>query len=389
MQTLLHFARRDDTSGLFWQLAEKHDRAQYRMLFATLEKMDPALRTAVRQRGVPTYDFAASDHNHGDYLRTVMRMARYLRRNRVEILHTHFYFSSLVGLMAGAMAGTPYRVMTRHYSDTHARMGLPLEHEPVLNRHVKLDQFCTKLAHRVIAVSNHTAEFMRDFESAPAGKIRVVDNGLDLDHFKISGSERVLELRREFGGEDRDLIILVSRLHPEKGIDVLYRALPEVKRRSKRPFVLLHAGDGLPEHTEHYRRLLKELDCEDVVQWLGFRCDVPDLMAASDFMVLPSLMEAFGLVVIEALYLGLPVVASHVGGIPEIVDEGRDSLLVPRGDSGAMADAMVDLLDHPQKRQAMRGQGRDKVIQRYSFGKMLHGYENVYAELQMERGGNR
>lgn len=388
MQNLLHFARRDDTSGLFWQLAERYDRTQYRMLFATLEKMDPPLRDALRQRHIPTYDFAARDHGHADYLRTVPRLARYLRRNRVDIIHTHFYFSSLVGLMAGTLARTPYRVITRHYSDTHARMGLEPDQEPVRNRHVQLDQLCTKLAHRVIAVSNHTAEFMRDFEGAPANKVRVVDNGLDLDHFQISSPARVQELRREFGGEERDLIILVSRLHPEKGIDVLYRALPEVKRKAQRPFLLLHAGEGLTEHKEHYRRLLQELGCEDVIQWLGFRRDVPDLMAASDFMVLPSLMEAFGLVVIEALYLGLPVVASRVGGIPEIVDEGKDSLLVNRGDSGDMAQGILQLLNNTKQREAMRGQGREKVIARYSFDHMMRGYEAVYAELRHERGRN-
>jgi len=102
-------------------------------------------------------------------------------------------------------------------------------------------------------------------------------------------------------------------------------------------------------------------------------------MAAADLVILPSVAEAFGLALTEALYLGAPVVATRVGGIPEIVDDGVDGILVPPADSKALADAIVDLLNDQERRQRMAGAGREKVRTRFSFEDMVRSYEAIYA----------
>jgi glycosyltransferase involved in cell wall biosynthesis len=172
---------------------------------------------------------------------------------------------------------------------------------------------------------------------------------------------------------------MVGRLHPEKGYEYLFQAMAKLKGRLDRPVRLLIAGKGPLE--EDFRKEVLSLGCDDVVQFLGFRKDVPDLMSAVDLLVLPSVAEAFGLVLTEALYLGTPVVASKAGGIPEIVSDGIDGVLVPPADAEALAGALAELLLDPDRRRRMAGAGRQKVQERFSFEGMVRAYEEIYNRL--------
>src|SRR5262249_49724600 len=145
-------------------------------------------------------------------------------------------YPSVIGLLAGQLAGAPLRVMTRHYSDYHTRI-----HK---KWHVRLDQLCTRLCHGVIAVSQHTADHMVSEEGAPREKLQVVLNGIDFDRVKLSSPDARERIRREFAAEDEILLLIVARLHPEKGHHYLFEALPEIARRAHRPVRLLVAGAG-------------------------------------------------------------------------------------------------------------------------------------------------
>ena len=105
------------------------------------------------------------------------------------------------------------------------------------------------------------------------------------------------------------------------------------------------------------------------------------MIAASDLLILPSVAEAFGLVLAEALFLGTPVVATKVGGIPEIVSDGLDGILVPPADSDALADAIMELLNNDERRQRMAGAGRQKILTKFGFEEMVRSYEILYAHL--------
>ena len=129
------------------------------------------------------------------------------------------------------------------------------------------------------------------------------------------------------------------------------------------------------------------LGCDDVVRFLGFRADVSDVIAAADLMVLPSVAEAFGLAITEALYLGTPVVATRVGGIPEIIRDDTDGLLVPPADSEALAAVVAGLLNDPVALARLAGAGRDAVQERFRFEDMVCAYEGVYDELLVASQG--
>jgi glycosyltransferase involved in cell wall biosynthesis len=369
-KTILHFAEDKDTSGFLEQLTHWHDREKYHMIFATLRPMEPRLREKVEAQGIECW--SCNCHSRKEYLRGLLRLQRFLQRRKIDILHTHLFDPSIVGLLAGTLARTPLRVLTRHYSNYHTRLGKKW--------HVKLDQLCTKLSHRVICVSQHTADDMMREEGAPESKLRVIHNGIDFNRAKLSSEEAPQRIRDEFAQNGEFLMLQVSRFHPEKGQEFLFRALPEIKKRSSRPVKLLLAGTGTYE--DEYRRLVKELGIENEVVFLGFRRDAPDLMKAADLVVHPATAEAFGLVITEALYLGTPVVASRVGGIPEIVDDGQDGLLVESENPQTLAEAIVRLMEDNDLRTRLAGAGREKVQQKFSFENMMRAYEDVYEAAQ-------
>jgi glycosyltransferase involved in cell wall biosynthesis len=278
---------------------------------------------------------------------------------------------SVVGLITAALARTPVRVITRHYSDYHTRVNKTW--------HTRLDQLCTTLSHRAIAVSEHTAQVMRDEEGAPPEKLSVVLNGVDFERLQLSSPDAPERLRREFAPNGEHLLLQVARFHPEKGHEFLFKALPLLRERLDKPVKLLLAGAGTFE--AEYRRQVGELGVEQNVVFLGFRRDAPDLMSAADVVVLASVAEAFGLVLTEALYLSTPVVATCVGGIPEIIRDGEGGLLVPPASPEALADAIEKVLSNESLRESMAGAGRERVVSEFSFTHMVQQYEQIYEAL--------
>jgi glycosyltransferase involved in cell wall biosynthesis len=242
---------------------------------------------------------------------------------------------------------------------------------------------CTGLSHRVIAVSKETAAHLLELEKAPPDKVVVIHNGIDFERVRLSKPEIQKELRRALALEREFVFLIAGRLHPEKGYEVLFDAVELLKATAGRPFVVLVAGEG--PLLEHYKDEVQRRGIADHFRFLGFRRDLPDLMMASDVFTLPSLAESFGLVLAEALFLGRPVLGSRVGGIPEIVDDGVDGVLVPPGDARALADAMSRFLSREVRLPGQGAAAQQKVRDRFDFRSMLRSYEMTYEFLLHRR----
>ncbi len=368
MLRLLHFSLESDTSGYFPQLARWRDRSRIEMLFGTLRKTDERLAKTMDECGVPTLSCDA--RGPLSYPLAVLRLARIARLERIDVLHAHLYHPSVVGLLGALVARTPLRIQTRHYSDYHTRVGR--------KAHLQVDRFCARLSHAVIAVSQHTADHLIQVEGVPARKVHAIPNGIDFDRVRPSSADVVAQKRAALAGPGEVLLLTVGRLHPEKGYDQLFPALQRALPRATARPRLLVAGTGPYEHT--YRTQVTALGLDDHVRFLGFRSDVPDLLSAADVFVLPSVAEAFGLAVAEAVYVGTPVLATRCGGIPEIVDDARDGILVPPGDVVALAEGLVLLINHADRRRALAGAGREKIRERFSFERMIRAYEALYLQ---------
>lgn len=373
---VLHFAEDGDSSGFFPQLARFHDRSRFGMTFGTLRAVTPELRRLMEGQGVQVLSLDSG--SRFSYPMQIPRMVAALRRLRIDILHTHLFDASIVGLMAGALARVPVRVMTRHYSNYHTRIGK--------RWHVGVDRLCTRLAHSVIAVSDHTRRVMLEEEGALAAKVVVIRNGIDLSRVEPPSSREVAELREELGLGDFAVVVVVARLHPEKGHEYMFRALPRLLAATDGRLRLLVAGTG--PFLETYKREVSRLGVERAVRFLGFRRDIAHILAISDVVVLPSVAEAFGLVLAEAMAMKKAVVATEIGGIPEVVEDGSTGILVPPASPEALADAILSLLHDPARRARFGEAGRKRVEESFRFETMMEKYESLYDAL-FERTGSR
>jgi len=364
---LLHFVESGDTSGYFRQLAAFADRSRFDVTIATLKPTDPRFLNQLRETGAD--HFSLGCRGRWSYPLGLLRLVQ--RLARVDVLHAHLFDPGLVGLLAGALAQTRVRVLTRHYSDYHTRI-----HK---RSHVAVDRLTTRLSHAVIAVSEDTARHLIEVEQAPTTKVRTIVNGVDFARLALSPPEVRARLRSELGGDDALVLLLPARLHPEKGHTFLFRALELLRDAESRRFVALIAGAG--PSAAAYAAEVQTRGIVPQVRFLGHRHDVADLMAISDAVVLPSVAEAFGLVLVEALYLGTPVIATRVGGIPEIVADGIDGMLVPPADPSALAEALRAFAANPGLRERLRGAGSARMKDRFGFPAMMQAYEGLYEEL--------
>lgn len=364
---LAHLVGGEDRSGLFTEMARRHDRDRFHVELVTLQAVETTFREALHEIAVPVRSVGAA--GRATWPLAVYRLVRLLRRRDIQILHTHLFEPSLVGLVAGVTARVPLRVMTRHHSDYHLRRDARLP--------VEMDRLCTRMSHGVVAVSEHTRDVMVSSEGAPPEKVRVIANGLSPERVRPPPPDVLEPLRREMHPDGRLALLVPARLHPEKGHEHLFLALRILRDEGWKVRAFL-AGSGA--FREAYERRIRALDLVEEVWFLGHREDVVGLMAAADAVVVPSEAEAFGLVALEARAVGAPLIATTAGGLPEVVRDGVDGILVPPGDPVALASAIRKVLSEDELRARM-GRPDPTVADRFSFERMIREYEAFYRDL--------
>jgi glycosyltransferase involved in cell wall biosynthesis len=228
----------------------------------------------------------------------------------------------------------------------------------------------------IVAVSDHVAASARKHLGISPSRLEVVPNAVDTSAFRPLDRAGRGAVRRKLGmGDDDAIVTMVGRMAQEKGHGVLLNATGRLAKRMPSLRVLL-VGDGEARST--FEAMTKTLGLETRVTFLGVRTDVPDLMASSDIVAVPSVHEGFGLVVAEALACAVPVVASRTGPIPEIVQEGESGLLFPPGNDQDLARCLEELLSDPARRATMGERGRADAIARFSLAPMVERMEGLY-----------
>jgi glycosyltransferase involved in cell wall biosynthesis len=296
-------------------------------------------------------------------LRAWLPLVRLLRRERIDVLHAHKFGSNLWGSLVGRLACVPVVVAHEHSWANEAG---------TLRR--LLDRFViAPLADAIVAVSRADRELMVRVERIPPERVRVIPNGIPVP--QPTGAD----VRAELGlGPDALVAVSVARLVPVKALDVLVEAAALLAPDLPRLRVVL-VGDG-PEEAR-LRALVAERGLEQVVLLTGPRGDVPDVLAAADVAVICSDTEGMPLAVIEYLAAGLPVVATNVGGLPELVEDGVDGLLVPARDSRALAEALGRVLRDEELRRRLGARARDRQRDEFDLAASVRRYEELYAEL--------
>jgi len=216
-----------------------------------------------------------------------------------------------------------------------------------------------------------------------SAKVKVVPLGTDLERFEPSQFAQS-EARSFFGlPHSRKIVGVLGRLDPGKGQEVLLRALPEVLKHHPETLLLI-AGDetaGEPGYKEYLQKLCRSLDADKSVKFLPFTDDVPRLMAALDIFVLPSFSETFGIVVIEAMAMKKPIIATNIGGPPEVITHQQTGLLVEPRDSAVLAEAINRLLDNEPLKNSLGYAAREDALRRFSMENCVDTLLGLFAAL--------
>jgi glycosyltransferase involved in cell wall biosynthesis len=346
-----------------------------RVLLRTVRRLDPthfeSLIVSLRGRG-PLSEEAERSGAETIHLGmgrrpgpvTLWRLAKLLRDRKVDIVHAYLYDASVAARVAGRWARVPV-VLT----STRA----PLEYLP---RYAWwLDRVTARWCQRIIAVSEHTADVSVRVEGLPRHKLVVIPNGVDLQRF----APRDLPAAKGRWGlaEDAFVVASVGRLSQEKGHAYLLQALAAA-RTAIPSIVCLIAGDGPLRHS--LQSQVRTLGLENVCRFLGDVPDIEAIFAAADVTVLSSLFEGMPNAVLEAMAMGCPVIASAVGGAVELVRPGETGSLVPPGDPGALAVALVELAGSGERRGRMRARSREIATAHHGVDRMIRSIEALYLE---------
>lgn len=316
----------------------------------------------IRRANVGIYDIAKRDgHDLGAYL----RLYRIFRQLRPAIVHTR-NLSALESQVVAALAGVRARVHGEHGRDSNDLYGKNRKYN-LLRRLIR------PLIGHYIAVSQDLQNWLKDTIGVAPDRVSHICNGVDNARFHAAPRNDLTP----FIQPDSIVIGSVGRMVPVKDYPTLARAflrLLELAPELRDKLRLLIAGDG--EHRTVCLELLKQ---HEQLAWLpGERADIPALMHAMDIFVLPSLGEGISNTILEAMASGLPVVATDVGGNPELVHTGETGILVPPSDVEAMAQALLNYVHHPERRRQHGQSARAMVDREYSLDAMVRGYLSVY-----------
>ncbi|HEX8948309.1 MAG TPA: glycosyltransferase family 4 protein [Dissulfurispiraceae bacterium] len=325
----------------------------------------------------------------GGDLAAFLKIFRLVRDARPEIIHTH---TAKAGTL-GRLAAFSYNVLQRLQFKRSRVIILHTFHGHVLKGYfgglktrifILIEKILACFTDRIITLSEGLKEELAGMGIASREKIEVVPLGLELERF-VKSDTRKGAFKKSLGLPEDCLVVgLVGRLVPIKGHKFFLEAARSVidarcGRSGAQPVRFVVVGDGeLRAELEEYAH---KLGISGQVIFTGFRSDLPEIYADTDIVVLSSLNEGTPVSLIEAMASGKPVVATRVGGVPDLVADGTAGILVPAGDSGALADAVAKLIEHPELRVRMGEEGRNAVFPKYDIGNLVSRLDLLYGTL--------
>jgi glycosyltransferase involved in cell wall biosynthesis len=361
---LLHGLRIGGAEVLAAGLARKL-RESYRVVFGCLDEIG-SLGEELRREG---FRVELLGRRSGVDWRCALRLADYLQHERVQLVHAHQYTPFFYGLAARVIWRRPPIVFTehgRHYPD------YPRPKRRFVNR------LLLERRDRVLGVGEAVRQALIRNEGFPAQRVRVIYNGVDCEAIADGAGDRAT-IRREWSvGADALVIVHVARLDYLKDHATAVRALEHVvQQRPDACLVLIGEGPLLASLQD----LLRQRGLTAAVRFLGLRTDVARLWTAADICLLSSISEGIPLTLIEAMAAGLPVVATRVGGVAEVVEDGRTGLLAPAGDDALLARHLLRIGADPELGRDMGRQGRQRAERLFSERQMHERYHKLYAEV--------
>ena len=364
MKNVLHLGESSETGGaenVLISIVENLDKSRYRSSVCLLH--DGWLKTQLDKRQIET---VVIPQPHFIDLPWIFRVHHLLKARCIHVMHSHEFATNVHASLVSRVTGIPV-IATAHGKNYYG------------------DRLRRRMAYRfvarqscMVAVSDDLKRFLTQRIAIPPASIRVVHNGIDMRRYAVNGSNHAI--RKELGiGASQPVIGTVGNLFEVKGQIYLLRACKALVGAIP-DLVLLVAGEG--DQSGPLEQEVRDLGITGNVKFLGFREDVPSLLQAIDVFALPSLSEGLPLSLLEALALQKPVVATNVGGIPEIVEDGVTGFLVPPRNPEALAEKILLFLRHPDIAADFGRSGRRRVQEAFSLEQMIQEYQSLYENSQ-------
>jgi L-malate glycosyltransferase len=356
------------TERQFIHVANGLDRSQFDVQIACFRSEGPLLATLRPEMPLRQYPVDRGFYHLRSIL-SQLHFANDVRQAKIDIVHTYGWYPNIFGIPAGWLAGRP--ILIASVRDTGAYL------TPSKVRALRVT--CT-LADCVLANSAAGKSWLVE-QGVKPHKIEVIRNGVKLP--AQNGKRGTGGFRRQFGIPDEaPVCACIGRVVAGKGIDVYLRAariLADQNRNVRFLIIGTHSFDT--NHKLEMDALARELQLDGRFIFTGERHNVEEILHDIDIVVHPSLTEGLSNVVLEAMAAGLPVVATRVGGNPELVQDGRTGVLVPPQNPIALAHAIAFLLDHPQTARQFGEAGRERIVREFSISEMLRRTEDLYLRL--------
>ena len=295
---------------------------------------------------------------------------QYIANTKPDIIHTQLETSDTLGCMIARILKIP-SVSTLHTLSVPSQKRTSRFRN--FMRRFSLRFFCNK----IIAVSEVTRKHFISLGMKPE-KVITLHNGISVERFQHNFAE-MRAYRKELGFDDGDFVLVtVAVLREQKGIQNMIRAIPSLLNKFPNVRYAI-VGDG--DYRNPLEELANLLHVDDKISFLGYRNNIPEVLAASDLFVFPTLNDALPTVLLEAMATGLPIVASRVGGVPEIIVDGQSGLLVQPGEPSLLVDACTRLLDDRDFANALGIAGHEVVVQRFDINRQLKNLKSLYHQL--------
>jgi glycosyltransferase involved in cell wall biosynthesis len=326
------------------------------------------LKAVLEENGITVYRVIIK--HHLDFF-VILKIYSLIKKIRPNIAHTHLVHADIYGTLSCRIARVPRIISSKHNHD-------PFRAHPLFKL---VSSFVSRYHDRIIAISESLKEFLYKVEGIDKEKITVIKYGLNPEKLASVSTKlnKKLTLRDEFK-IPHDYIIIgnVARLISQKGYPFLIDAFHDLVKEGFK-IVLIIVGEGLLR--EELQNQVQDLGLEDKVFFTGYRTDVIQLMDEFDIFVFPSIWEGFGLVLLEAMSLGKPIISSNVGAIPEIVIDGETGFLVMPRDVLGLRNVMKKLIESPDLRKSIGEKGRERLKAEFSVEKMVKKTEKLYNKL--------
>lgn len=333
------------------------NRERFTPVVVCLYNGDGATAKRIKALGIPVIDVQMTRKYN---VFALGRVSQLIRKYQPTIIHASLFHTNILARLLSPLTGTPIVISTEQTMNLEGKL-----------RH-KINRFTAPLVDKVVANADNVQQFYANQVGIPSEKLVLIYDGV-----KTSDKPLISQTKaRERLGLPLDSLIFgtIGRIDPVKGLDVLIQALPKIDEG-----MLVLVGKG-PDRSR-LEALSKKLNLADKIHWAGYQSDVFEVLPAFDIFIQSSFREGLPSAILEAMSAGLPIIATTVGGTPEIVKEMETGLLVPPNDSGALATAINHLAKQPQLQQQMGQKGMKRIEKNFTLPRMISQYEQLYDQL--------